>query len=558
MDNTKTRVAIMNDENMHQDPHGVNNNNNNMHQEPYEGSESQTYGDGEEFENEPQQPHEHDPYNEQEPYSQTREGQVDNNMHQEPYTDDSHSQTYGEGEVFEDEPQQPYGHDPYYEQRQPFPQPNEGQYDDLRYDNSNTDEPPFEDHDPYTQRQYHQSHPDDGVMPLDDDNLENQDQPEQAPPDEPRKHKYSTSNMQETGKCKKYCCILATLLFFLAIMIGISMLFNHFFFGGKSDNGPQTATPLENTTFPKEKQDVDSACSSGTFAFDQGALCKETCAPQFFDCCDPFNEMKLYNNTDELVGANTLNSTAQSSIPAVSDNANTTFLNGSKELNETCSFDKDLRGCMAYAKCQALTGQTDPAPATLPDLCSFKRLKKDPGGCQDLCKKLDCCYSSGSDNCIGDKFDLCMDYAPCQNLRNLNDPTNVLETAPRTIDHDCLKQLPACKTSCELAKCCGDPKSSCLQNNFMACLTYAPCNNVTDVNITLTPQFSVVSKPPDEIVTACNNHKGNILKPTTKSCNDYCTEAACCWDQDPNKNCFNEDPLGCTAWDAQCQALLNL
>lgn len=502
-----------------------------------------------------------------------------NDHPQEPHYDPSESQQDdGEVEQFEDEPQeQAHAHHDgnNYDEQQPDhhqPQANEGQYDDLRYDNNNDDT--FQDDDPYAQQDqpygdrdeeqdaYHPN--DDAAVHADDNpgssNNSNQvSEQAQAPAEEPRRHKYSTANMQETGKWKKICKILLLFLLFLAFMIALSALFNHFFFSGKSDNGPQTAPRPENTTFSKDKQEVDTACGRQTFAADQGTLCKEACAPQYFDCCDPFDEHALYNYTvvADAGNATDANSTRLSQSK-ITKEKNTTFLDGLAPAdNQTCSFDQDLRGCMSYAKCQALGGQTDPAPANLPDLCSFARLDKDPGGCQDLCRKLDCCFSSKADNCLAEKFDLCMDYAPCQNLRQLAHPTGVLATAPRTLDYDCYWQQPACADTCAAAACCADPAAatSCLSFNFMACLTYAPCTDVTDVTIAVAPQFSYVNKPPNEIVYACNARKEAVLEPTAKSCEGFCAEAACCWDSNPDNNCFLLDPLGCLAWDAQCQVL---
>lgn len=521
----------------------------NAHQQgPHDESESQTvYGEGGQFEDEPHQYH-HDPGSnyDQQPYPQPREGQYE----QGPY-DASESQTaYGEGEQFEDEPQQRQ-HDPgsNYDQ-QPYPQPREGQYDDLRYDNGE----PFQDHVPYAQQQYQQPHPSDGGKRDDPNSI--QAEQEQAPAPEPRKHKYSTANVQETGKWKKWCSILLLFALFLAVMIGLSMLFNHFFFGDVSDNGPQTDLRPENTTFPKDKQEVDTACSSGSFTLDQGDLCQEACAPQFFKCCDPFDEFKLYNYSESETPTAVDENKTSSSRYDIPDEKNTTFLDGyAEDEYANCTFDVELRGCMSYAKCQTLGGQADPAPANLPDICSIERLAKDDEGCKELCRKFDCCYSSGSDNCLADNFDLCMDYAPCQNLRSLDDPNGILETAPRTLDYDCHWQLPSCTDDCEAARCCSDPENSCFQNNFMSCLTYSPCTETTEIKVTLTPQFSHVNKPPSEIVYACNAHKEAVLEPSTKNCEQYCTDAICCWDSDPSKNCFQLDPLGCLAWIAQCQVL---
>lgn len=392
--------------------------------------------------------------------------------------------------------------------------------------------------------------------------------PESEDPEEPeqprsrdrpeRQHKYSTANMQESGKCKKYLSICALFLLFLAFMIGLSLLFNHFFFSDSSDNSPavQQRDSDSNTTFPMDKQDVDGACSRDNFR-NAPWLCTEACTPHYFKCCDPFDEMELYNFTENYNVTADEEAWTPSSVKAIQEK-NYTFLQGYEDWEPesgTCSFDTDLRGCMSYAKCQVITGQIDAAPNNLPQVCSLERLEQDPQSCESICSPLDCCYSLGSDNCMADKFDLCMDYAPCQNLRILKG-TNILATAPHTLDFDCYWQQPACTETCQKAKSCGDPNSATLQLNFLSCLTYSPCNNVTETNIIISPQFSNVPKPPLDIIYACNNRHESILEPTEKSCAEYCEEVNCCW-SDNSDNCFFQDPLGCLAWESQCQALLN-
>jgi len=398
------------------------------------------------------------------------------------------------------------------------------------------------------------------------------DKQRETAPEQPRRqrpernNKYSTANMAEDGKCKKYLSICALFLLFLAVMIGLSMLFNHFFFSDKSDNGPADLDQRDaNSTFPKDKQEIDGACSRGNYRMEP-QLCEDACAPQYFKCCDPFDEKDLYNFTEVV---DTTNSTeevedgkSRSSIPELNEK-NFTFLEGYEDWEpmdgSICRFDEDLRGCMSYAKCQVLSGQMDAAPGNLPDLCSLEQLGPDgdPESCKALCRPVDCCYSTGSDNCLAEKFDLCMDYAPCQNLRALEGHNDVLETAPRTLDFDCFWQQPTCTETCEKAACCGDKDSSCLQLNFMSCLTYAPCNNVTLTNITVGQQFNTIPKPPSDIIYACNAKHEAVLEPTEKTCEEYCTEAACCWASDSKENCFFEDPLGCMAYEAQCQVLLD-
>jgi hypothetical protein len=184
-------------------------------------------------------------------------------------------------------------------------------------------------------------------------------------------------------------------------------------------------------------------------------------------------------------------------------------------------------------------------------------VKKDPGACTDICGKLNCCFSTKNDNCLAEKFDLCMDYAPCQNLRAIDNPTGVLEIAPRTLDYDCYNQQQSCTDTCEKARCCTDAGDhTCLHYNFLSCLTYSPCNNVTEINIHIPPQFSHVPQPSIDLVNACDAFSTQtIIEASDRSCDEICTDAACCWADNASDNCFHLDPLGCSAYEAQCQVL---
>jgi hypothetical protein len=372
------------------------------------------------------------------------------------------------------------------------------------------------------------------------------DQEETAPPR--REFKYSTANMNQTRPWKKYCLILLAFLFMLAIMIALSMLMSMLFFSDTSDNAAFVPEKDPNGTFPEEKMFVNQVCSSGTIKSDEGRRCRDACEPQFFECCDAFDEYDIYEIEKEASEAN---------VDTEDTNFGSDASVAEKDWSE-CTLDKELAGCMAYAKCQTLGIKVvDPAPSTLSVLCSEKHLSQDPVSCQELCKPVRCCYSDSNDNCMAADFDICSDYAPCQNLRT----GYILHTAPDDLDEMCLWQQPECTEKCELAKCCGDPDSSCLQNNFMACLTYVPCNDFTRTEIKLAPQFGVVKKPTNELLDACGEYSdllANIAAvhmPSTHSCMDLCDEVKCCWSSLPGENCFFSDPLGCLAWEQQCQVL---
>jgi hypothetical protein len=208
----------------------------------------------------------------------------------------------------------------------------------------------------------------------------------------------------------------------------------------------------------------------------------------------------------------------------------------------------------------SIGGQIEPAPVNLPETCSLERLEKDDDSCKTLCRKLDCCYAPYPDNCLAENFDLCVDYAPCQNLRIYQEgitAEQILPTAPRELDYECAWGQPACAEICDMASCCTNPGAeSCFSFNFMSCLTYLPCtaNPDTETKIIIPPPFSHVEKPPHDFIDACNALDEEVLKPANMSCAEYCEAASCC-SAEGEANCFHMDPLGCVAWMAQCQVL---
>jgi hypothetical protein len=436
-------------------------------------------------------------------------------------------------------------------------------------------------------------------------NREREEQPEQAgnygqaADPERRQFKYSTADMRESGRCRKYCMIFLLFMLFFLVMIGLSMLFQWLFFNkGATDNAAPTSE--RNSTFPENKGYIDQVCSTGTIDQDDGALCREACEPQFFACCDPFAEFRdivILRENSTTSGPTSIPTSGPTSrptsAPTTTTSAPTAFRNpffdtsaptyvdqddddnvdlsrgdeiGVDDVNNSsaypladddalleCSFDDDPRGCMSYSKCQAIAGLIDPAPSTLPILCAAEGLERDRTSCEEACRRARCCWAEPGKNCLAKNFDICIDYSPCQNLR-VSD-VFIVETAPDDLDQVCFLETPECFEACAEAECCGDPDSSCFRENFISCLTFSPCTNVTITNIAIPPMYSVVAEPPALLKYACNADKEKVLEGTEKTCAEYCQESACCREEDQISNCFNFDPLGCVQWEHQCQML---
>lgn len=481
-----------------------------------------------------------------------RDGDFSNDpTHDTPYDDTSY---YGnESEYFENshnlDAHDPYRDDPTHFNHTDVPEESEhlhppsefdDEYDDLNnsynYDNHHGNP-----HDPMYNGEYERSSNTGG----NGDDLESLPESQYTYDTATRRDfKYSTAKVKRHGWCYKFCCIFLLFMLFFIFSTILSMLMQKLFFG-EDDEQAQPDLPVRdaNQTFPRDKSYINQVCSSGTIDIDGGARCRDDCEPQFFECCDPFDDFKALNFTSFLVTTNT-------TLPPEAVNTDD---DGVEQLRaKNCSLGSELRGCMAYAKCQAATELTDPAPANLPHLCGDFGMERDPDSCMAVCRKAGCCFNEEGQSCLADNLDICMDYAPCQNLRDNN---NMIPTAPDELDGLCFYERPECYEECAKAECCGDRSSRCFQQNFMTCLTYSACNNVTDTTTTITVPdiYSVLPMPPAELIYACDKDQTTLVKEDLETCAKYCEAAHCCYEENPLDNCFHDDPLGCLLWHQHCQ-----
>jgi len=365
-----------------------------------------------------------------------------------------------------------------------------------------------------------------------------------------REWKYSTAGIKQRGVWFKYCCILIFFLIAFAIFAAISKLFQRFFEDPGAPPAPDYTRRPDNETFQADKEHIDKVCSAGRVQQDRGLRCREFCEPQYTACCDPFPRDKAYNFTN-----------VNNALNVTSVDTDIVFTHPDFMHLNDCPVEENLRGCASYSKCSALKNVVEPAPQTLPFLCSAEGRERDEQSCTAACRKARCCYDEGGLSCLADNFEICMDYAPCQNLRDLErtNPDSVLTVAPDDLDQQCLWKLPSCNAHCEKARCCSDPNSRCLQENFIACMTYSACEDSTiGWNMTIPPMYNFLPQAPAEMIYACNerDYSDNpdlieMIQPD--SCPEYCEQVACCYQQHPQDNCFHKDPLGCQAWHQHCQ-----
>jgi hypothetical protein len=374
---------------------------------------------------------------------------------------------------------------------------------------------------------------------------------EEAEPEQPR-YKYSSQhvarNNNTKSRCRKYCCIIVMFLIFVGFSIGLSFLINYLFFSDDGDTGGAAEQPFNlanGTLLPRDKATVDAACSPATFNQDGGKQCSEVCEPQFSSCCKAFLDSDIMANE-----TGTVTNASSTGVDGSSNFENTTFATG------VCSLDTQTQGCASYSKCIAASG-IDPAPTALPKYCAPSALEKDPQSCQSLCEKHKCCYNQEGMTCLGDTLDVCMDYAPCQNLRTQKEAV-LLEPAPANLDQLCYYGAPDCIDACKKAECCNlnatSTTPSCLSENIVSCLTYAACglSNKTSTKIDLAPQFNLLPKLPAELIAACDERNPDFASGSGNStCEQLCIESTCCTASE--NNCFDKDPLGCLAWSQYCQ-----
>ena len=210
--------------------------------------------------------------------------------------------------------------------------------------------------------------------------------------------------------------------------------------------------------------------------------------------------------------------------------------------------EEEIEGCVTHAACHVLAqeeGDVPAAPVDLADWCDDSSPGYNPTACQQACEPVACCYDGQTQSCLRDQFMMCLDYAPCQNLR----PNAALKVAPPDLDETCnpfMGNREDCEETCELnAGCCWDDNllGNCLPNNVVSCLTYAPC-----ATLLLDNANGVVESPPENLDQVCSLQ--NLLIGDSQPCEDACEPASCCAATDMADNCFLSDPLACIEYDS--------
>lgn len=219
-------------------------------------------------------------------------------------------------------------------------------------------------------------------------------------------------------------------------------------------------------------------------------------------------------------------------------------------IGESSCLVSELEGCVRYAKCQVLQELEEAAPENLAELCALE----DKTQCTAACASVSCCYTD-TEECDSSLYFLtCLDYAPCQNLKTVEEGETLVTTAPAGLDEICSltgdeADRAKCESTCEAASCCWSTddteEENCLQDNWVTCLTYASCGSL------VLPEANVmVPEAPEDLYNITCNLDEIWNGGDRASCEAACEQASCCSapfndTSATEENCFLDDPIGC-------------
>lgn len=249
----------------------------------------------------------------------------------------------------------------------------------------------------------------------------------------------------------------------------------------RDNNGTQAAPVTTTTSQFTETKAFIDAVCSD----DDTTQCSEACEP--VDCCNPFAENNcLMENAEK---------------------------------------------CMEYAMCHVVKEvEARGAPSGLLETCLT-----DKDECSKQCEDVKCCFDA-TEKCQDTQFLTCMDYAACQvlNMAGTVDPApiDLWETCTDPDEQD------DCEKECEKASCCWDEDANCLATDFITCMTYAPCGSLL-----IQMPNTVVDRPSSTFQSTCSVDSV-LTDDGYEACEKQCEEASCC-SAEGDKNCFQEDMVGC-------------
>ena len=346
-------------------------------------------------------------------------------------------------------------------------------------------------------------------------NQEQQDDDDSAESPLPprRQHKYTTANLQPERPWMRYFLSCLACLVMIAIMVLISLFLQKLFDPEEepdwsddavniTDDDQAGAVSGASMKLPKDSAYIENVCAEDKLEGATRAACEAACAPAL-DCCNPYSGTK----------------------------------------NSTC-FEEEVAGCVAYSQCHTLEGTNDPAYRQLDRLCSIASLEFSRADCEQACETLSCCHTD-TDSCVALYFQACLDYSPCQNLRITADkPDTYIPVAPPALEQECRDGDGECGRTCRDATCCSDTTSDCYRDNFVACLTYATCNQYPDstTRITVAPMYTRVEPAADNLRNVCL--ESYVASSGTAECEAACAPGECCFAFGVD-SCFGDDPLGC-------------
>jgi hypothetical protein len=345
-----------------------------------------------------------------------------------------------------------------------------------------------------------------GPPPMDDFSDVSDDDPEYDPSmDEPR-FEYSTADLADSSCRNSNCCVITVAVLCIIVAIVLSVVMIKVFAEKDAENSAPLPTTAPTTTaeanqpgltlfqLPRETVE-ENRCPIGNADSD---ACTSTC--ENFDCCDPTLKASCFlNNPDGCLNYKRCHATTSGiSIPplnlAIICSPDSITSNRDEcenacgsvaccwKSNVTC-FDK-FYSCLDYSPCQNLRTNSRVPSATLgvEEFCDTTKAGSvtQTSACDDVCKVAECCWSSGTDNCLETDFLSCLTYNPCKQLM-LPEAGNAVKLPPASIRNDCSVALinsgstGSCEKSCAAGACCAETDDSCFDQDPLACIAYEPC-----------------------------------------------------------------------------------
>jgi len=207
-------------------------------------------------------------------------------------------------------------------------------------------------------------------------------------------------------------------------------------------------------------------------------------------------------------------------------------------------------------------------PSNLEQICSISNLATEAGfnQCAHECEGGKCCMASGKGSCFQEQEETCGLYSPCGTIHSGidNGDDNYVPPAPDDLGSICSKGSIAvlsgfihCQSLCHAGLCCYDDDTvegahalqPCTKTHADVCDSYLPCENLKNKDEGINHGTSV------ELVKEKCTALNVMNKQGKEDCENLCQARSCCFTQSPSKNCYADNKVWCSEFDA-CEVLI--